>query len=71
MPKGLLMVNYTSSNLLPAPEGRLQDARKLLQALKKYTQTTLKKGGGALPETQMLFLRGLFIRQFSAEMLDS
>lgn len=41
MPEGLLMVNYTSSNLLPAPEGRLQDARKLLQALKKYTQTIL------------------------------
>lgn len=41
MPEGLLTVNYTSSNLLPAPEGRLQDAKELLQALKKYTQTIL------------------------------
>lgn len=30
MPEGLLTVNYTSSNLLPAPEGGLQDAGKLL-----------------------------------------
>lgn len=37
-----------------------------------HTNYTLKKGGwGALPETQMLFLTGLFVRQSSAEMLDS
>lgn len=30
MSEGLLTVNYTFSNLLPAPEGGLQDTRKLL-----------------------------------------
>lgn len=40
-----------------------------------HTNYTLKdgreEGGEALPEIQMMFLRGLFIRQFSAKMLDS